>query len=52
MIGEKLNGTIIKKPTEPYIYITPEGEKVEMEFTYEYTCIHKSKPIPKSFKDI
>jgi hypothetical protein len=36
MIGEKMSGSIIKKPCEPYIYTTPKGEDIELEFTYEF----------------
>ena|ERR1700752_2970224 len=37
MIGTKMNGNIIKKPCDPYIYKTSNGEEVELNFTYEYS---------------
>jgi hypothetical protein len=37
MIGQKMNGTIIKKFTDTYKYTTQSGEEVEIDFTYEYT---------------
>ena len=36
MVGEKMEGSIIKKPCEPYLYTNPKGETIELEFTYEY----------------
>lgn len=37
MVGQKMNGQIIKKPCEPYMYTTDKGEEIELDFTYEYT---------------
>ncbi len=37
MIGQKMNGMIIKKPCDPYMYTTQSGEEIELEWTYEYT---------------
>lgn len=37
MIGQKMNGQIIKKPCDPYTYTTEQGEDIELDFTYEYT---------------
>lgn len=36
-IGQKMPGTIIRKPCEPYLYTTEKGEVVELAFTYEYS---------------
>lgn len=37
MIGEKMPGTIIKKPCDPYLFTTDKGETIELDFTYEYS---------------
>jgi len=37
MIGHRMNGQIIKKPCEAYLYKTDKGEEIELDFTYEYT---------------
>ncbi|HWY11171.1 MAG TPA: hypothetical protein VN026_07600 [Bacteroidia bacterium] len=36
MIGQRMNGQIVKKPCEPYLYATDKGEEIELDFTYEY----------------
>jgi hypothetical protein len=37
MIGQKMTGNIIKKPSESYSYTSKTGEVVDIDFTYEYT---------------
>jgi hypothetical protein len=37
MIGQKMPGSIIKQPCEPYVYKTQTGEDIELCFTYEYS---------------
>ncbi|MDP2384821.1 MAG: hypothetical protein Q8M29_00485 [Bacteroidota bacterium] len=37
MVGQKMPGTIIKKPTKPYPFTTKKGEVIEIDFTYEFT---------------
>ena len=37
MIGQTFPGTIVKKPTEPYLFTTQTGEKIELDFSYEYS---------------
>lgn len=37
MIGQKMAGNIIKKPSESYSYTSKSGDVVEIDFTYEYT---------------
>ena len=36
MIGQRMNGQIIRRPCEPYLYETEGGETIELDFTYEY----------------
>jgi hypothetical protein len=37
LIGEKMPGSIIKKPCEAYPFKTQEGDEIELSFTYEYS---------------
>lgn len=37
MIGQKLPGSIVKRPCDPYAFTTQTGEEIELDFTYEYT---------------
>lgn len=36
LIGTKLEGTIEKIPCEPYNYTNPNGDEIEVDYTYEY----------------
>ena len=38
MIGQQMEGSIIKKLCEPYMYKTQTGEEIEIDFTYEYSA--------------
>ena len=37
MLGEKMPGSIVKQPCEPYMFATKSGEEIELSFTYEYS---------------
>lgn len=37
MIGQKMNGQIIKKPCEPYTYVTEDGQDIQLTWSYVYT---------------
>lgn len=37
MVGQKLNGMIVKKPCDPYMYKTHSGDEIELTWSYVYT---------------
>ena len=37
VIGQRMNGMIVKKPCDPYLFTTSSNETIELDWTYEYT---------------
>ena len=37
IIGTRMNGMIVKKPCEPYMYETQGGDLIELNWSYCYT---------------
>ena len=37
IIGEKINGMIVKVPCPPYMFKTQSGEEIQLDWNYQYT---------------